>query len=74
MTVSVGSATYPADAEITSPNMMIYLADQALLRAKRLGRDRYVAFGQLDREMRSELCSQFRLSRYDKSVSAPVLP
>ena len=74
VTVSVGSATYPADAEITSPNMMIYLADQALLRAKRLGRDRYVAFGQLDREMRRELCSQFRSSRYDKSVSAPVLP
>lgn len=74
VTVSVGSASYPADAEITSIDMMVYLADQALLRAKRLGRDRYVAFGQLDPVMRCELCRQFRSSRQDEFVRVPAQP
>ena len=73
VTISVGSATYPADAEVTSPNMLVYLADQALLRAKRLGRDRYVAFGNLDQKMRYELCSQFRSSKHDKFIPFPAL-
>ena len=43
VTTSVGLATYPHDAEITEPEMLVYLADQALLMAKETGRDRVTA-------------------------------
>lgn len=43
ITVSVGSATYPSDAEITDADMLNYFADQALLVAKETGRDRVVS-------------------------------
>ena len=43
ITTSVGLATYPNDAEITEPDMLAYLADQALLVAKETGRDRVTA-------------------------------
>ena len=40
VTTSVGLATYPNDAEITDPDTLVYMADQALLTAKETGRDR----------------------------------
>ncbi len=43
VTTSVGLATYPNDAEITSHDLLVYLADQALLLAKETGRDRVTA-------------------------------
>jgi diguanylate cyclase (GGDEF)-like protein len=43
VTTSVGLATYPNDAEVTESDMLVYLADQALLMAKETGRDRVTA-------------------------------
>ena len=63
VTTSIGSATYPKDAEITDTNMLVYLADQALLRAKQWGRDRFVAFSDLDASIRYQLRRQFQTAR-----------
>jgi diguanylate cyclase (GGDEF)-like protein len=52
ITASIGLATYPLDAEITAPEILVYLADQALLQAKKSGRDRIVAWHELDLEQR----------------------
>lgn len=60
LTVSVGSASYPADAEITEPNMLVYFADQALLAAKEDGRDRHVAVNELGMATRNRLRWQFQ--------------
>jgi two-component system, cell cycle response regulator len=58
VTISIGYATYPADAEITDQDMLVYFADQALLHAKESGRDRVVPFGQLDLVVRQRLRRQ----------------
>ena len=58
VTISIGVATFPADAEITSPQMLVYFADQALLTAKDTGRDRVVAVRDLPREVRQRLRRQ----------------
>ena len=42
LTISIGTATYPADAD--SAERVIDLADSAMYQAKRLGRDRVVAY------------------------------
>ena len=47
ITVSVGLATYPRDAEIISPRHLVCYADRALLVAKQDGRDRVVPFNSL---------------------------
>ena len=39
ITLSLGSATYPDDPEIASPELLVFLADQALYQTKRQGRD-----------------------------------
>jgi len=59
ITISVGLASYPADAEITEPEMLGYLADQALLEAKELGRDRVVAFCDMPGQVRRRLRRQY---------------
>ena len=59
VTVSLGSASYPQDAEITEPEMLVYFADQALLIAKETGRDRVVNFGELDLAVRHRLRRQY---------------
>jgi diguanylate cyclase (GGDEF)-like protein len=63
VTTSVGSASYPENAEITDPHMLVYLADQTLLRAKQLGRDQFVALDDLDWPTRQQLRRQFETSR-----------
>lgn len=60
VTISIGSATYPADAEITEPEMLVYFADQALLMAKETGRDRVVAVCNLDGVVRRRLRRQYQ--------------
>ncbi len=55
VTISIGCATYPADAETTTPEMLVYFADQALLHAKETGRDRVFAFGEFDAETRGRM-------------------
>ena len=59
MTTSVGLASYPEDAEVTEAHMLTYFADQALLAAKQLGRDREVSFSDLDGGLRHVLRRQF---------------
>ena len=58
VTISIGVATFPADAEITSAEMLVYFADQALLTAKDTGRDRVVAVRDLAMEVRQRLRRQ----------------
>ncbi len=62
VTTSIGSASYPADAQVTEAHMLVYFADQALLRAKQLGRDRLVGFHELDRRVRRQLTRQYLTS------------
>jgi len=59
ITLSIGSATYPADAEITETHMLLYFADQALLAAKQAGRDRVLAVDDLDMTVRRRLRRQY---------------
>ncbi|MCK4626785.1 MAG: diguanylate cyclase [Phycisphaerae bacterium] len=63
VTTSVGSASYPENAEITDPHMLVYLADQTLLRAKQLGRDRFMSLDEMDWPTRQQLRRQFEASR-----------
>ncbi|MDY6913263.1 MAG: GGDEF domain-containing protein, partial [Planctomycetota bacterium] len=59
VTISIGSATYPSDAEITDPEMLMYFADQALLYAKEAGRDRVVRVCDLDMSVRRRMRHQY---------------
>jgi two-component system cell cycle response regulator len=59
VTISIGTATYPADAEITEERMMAYLADRALLSAKAGGRDRVVALHELEIADRARMRRQY---------------
>ncbi len=59
VTISIGSATYPDDAEIVEPEMLVYLADQALLEAKEGGRDRVIALHELSMPTRRRLRAQY---------------
>lgn len=58
VTVSVGWASFPADTELTTAEMMVYMADQALLVAKETGRNRVVTFGHLPDDVRARLVRQ----------------
>ena len=58
VTTSLGMATYPADAEITEADLLVFTADQALLVAKDSGRDRVVPFCELDPAVRQRLRRQ----------------
>ncbi len=59
VTISIGVATFPEDAEITDPELVVYFSDQALLAAKDQGRDRVVAFHELSRSVRRRLRRQY---------------
>jgi diguanylate cyclase (GGDEF)-like protein len=61
-TLSIGIASYPQDAEIIVPGMLIYFADQALLLAKEQGRDRFAAVRDIPRDARARLQMQYRHS------------
>ena len=58
VTVSLGQATFPDNAEITASGMLTYFADQALLLAKDTGRDRVVKFSDMSQEKRIRLRQQ----------------
>lgn len=72
ITVSLGWATYPADPEITQPEMLAYFADQALLEAKESGRDRVVAFHQLAETVRLRLRRQYLQAAGGMQAGDPV--
>ncbi|MGC9455492.1 MAG: diguanylate cyclase [Phycisphaerae bacterium] len=59
VTVSIGSASFPQDAEITEESMLCFCADQSLLTAKEHGRDRVVGFHELDRAERYRIRQRF---------------
>ena len=55
VTASIGLASWPNNAEITEHGMLVYFADQALLRAKDAGRDRVVGVKGLEAEVRARM-------------------
>jgi len=69
VTTSVGSASYPEDAEITDAQMLVYSADQALLRAKQRGRDQVVCFHELEPDERRRLRRQYQSSRLRRAAN-----
>ncbi|MCD6364481.1 MAG: diguanylate cyclase, partial [Planctomycetes bacterium] len=75
-TISIGTASYPSDAEITEAGMLVYFADQALLTAKETGRDRIVAVHEMNTVVRQRMRRQYRrptvISRLADEVSLPV--
>jgi diguanylate cyclase (GGDEF)-like protein len=52
ITVSLGTATYPEDPEITSPELLVLLADQALYHRKRQGRNGVTNWDEIEPETR----------------------
>jgi len=76
VTTSVGLATYPNDVEITSPNMLVYLADQALLLAKETGRDRVTALRDVPTPARNRWRMRYQQMGLTKreAVSCPPVP
>ncbi len=74
ITASIGLATYPLDAEITAPEILVYLADQALLQAKNSGRDRIVAWHEMDLEQRVKIRQQLTGAELAADLSSDPLP
>lgn len=71
VTTSIGLASFPDDAEITDPHMLVYCGDQALLMAKECGRDRVVGFHDLDVAVRQRLRRQYmQVSRRPAALPA----
>jgi len=60
VTASIGSATYPGDADTEDVDVLVYLADQALLAAKDTGRDRVVSVEDLSPSVQRRLRRQYR--------------
>ena len=70
VTTSVGLASYPSDAEITEPDILVYLADQALLTAKETGRDRVVALCEIPMPVRNRWRQRYRQGGLGPAESA----
>jgi diguanylate cyclase (GGDEF)-like protein len=58
--LSVGTATYPEDPEITSPELLVFLADQALYHSKRQGRASSTAWHEIGPETRAAIRQNLR--------------
>ena len=60
ITLSIGTATYPEDPEVSSPELLVLLADQALYQRKRQGRNGATTWDEIEPEARlaiqRELC------------------
>ena len=69
ITCSIGSASFPQDAEATDDRMLVYFADQALLLAKQRGRARHMAFGEMDKSLRRRHRQQFLSDQLNPQVS-----
>jgi len=76
VTTSLGVATYPNDAEITSHDILVYLADQALLLAKETGRDRVTALSEVPMPTRNRWRRRYEQMGLTKQevVSCPRAP
>lgn len=60
VSLSLGSATYPEDAEIISPELLVYLSDQALYQSKRNGRNGSTAWHEVSPETRAAIRCELR--------------
>jgi len=60
VTLSLGTATYPEDAEVVSPEMLVFLADQALYHSKRQGRNCATSWHKIDPETRAGIRRELR--------------
>ncbi|HUU09984.1 MAG TPA: diguanylate cyclase [Phycisphaerae bacterium] len=58
--LSLGTATYPEDPEIVSPELLVFLADQALYHSKRQGRDSATSWHEIDPETRVAIRRELR--------------
>jgi len=58
--LSIGTATYPEDPEVTSPELLVFLADQALYHSKRQGRGSATAWHEIDPETRATIRRNLR--------------
>ena len=72
LTVSIGLATYPEDAEITGPETLVYLADQALLEAKASGRNTIVAWSSMEIEKRALIRRQLGGAKFAIGPTCPI--
>jgi diguanylate cyclase (GGDEF)-like protein len=60
LTLSLGAATYPEDPEVVSPELLVFLADQALYQTKRRGRNGATAWHAIDAETRAAIRRELR--------------
>ena len=60
ITLSLGTATYPEDPEITSPELLVFLADQALYHSKRQGRNTATSWHEIDPDTRVAIRRELR--------------
>jgi len=58
--LSLGTATYPQDPEIVSPELLVFLADQALYYSKRQGRASATAWHEIDAQARMTIRRNLR--------------
>jgi diguanylate cyclase (GGDEF)-like protein len=67
VSLSLGTATHPLDAEVVSPEMLVFLADQALYHSKRRGRNCGTSWHEIDPETRAQIRRELR------GTSCPLL-
>ena len=60
ITLSLGTATYREDPEVVSPELLVFLADQALYQTKRHGRNGATAWHEIDAETRTAIRRELR--------------
>jgi len=60
LTLSLGTATYPEDPEVVSPEMLVFLADQALYQTKRRGRNGVTSWHEVEPEARAAVRCELR--------------
>lgn len=60
VTLSLGTATYPEDAEVISPELLVFLSDQALFQSKRKGRNASTSWHEIDPETRVAIRREVR--------------
>jgi diguanylate cyclase (GGDEF)-like protein len=60
ITLSLGTATYPEDAEVVSPELLVFLSDQALYQSKRKGRNAATSWHEIDPETRMAIRRELR--------------
>jgi len=58
--LSIGAATYPEDPEIISPELLVFLADQALYHSKRQGRNATTSWHEIDPDTRVAIRRELR--------------